>query len=122
VLIVEDDEELASIESATILSDNGLQVSLVADGADAVSCRRGASRPDLIILDQMLPNEDGPCSCGRKLRPIFPGPIVFLTARSGWSTKWWGLELGADDTTWEKTRRAAPAPRPQFRRLLRPHG
>ena len=94
VLIVDDDEELASLIS-DYLTDNGLQVSLVADGADAVRAVEEL-RPDLIVLDQMLPNEDGLQLC-RKLRPIFPGPIVFLTARSGWVDEVVGLELGADD-------------------------
>jgi two-component system, OmpR family, response regulator RstA len=94
VLIVEDDAELASL-IGDYLKDNGLQVSVIADGADVA---RGIEsyKPDLIILDQMLPSKDGLQIC-REIRPIFPGPIVFLTARSGWVDEVVGLELGADD-------------------------
>jgi two-component system, OmpR family, response regulator RstA len=94
VLIVEDDAELASL-IGDYLKDNGLQVSVIADGAEVA---RGIElyRPDLIILDQMLPSKDGLQIC-REIRPTFPGPIVFLTARSGWVDEVVGLELGADD-------------------------
>jgi two-component system, OmpR family, response regulator RstA len=94
ILLVEDDEELACLIS-DYLTDNGLQVNVVADGAE-VTHGVESFRPDLIILDQMLPNKDGLQIC-RELRPNFPGPIVFLTARSGWVDEVVGLELGADD-------------------------
>ncbi len=94
VLIVEDDEELAALIS-DYLSDNGLQVSVVSDGANAERAMDEFA-PDLIILDQMLPNKDGLQIC-RELRPNFGGPIVFLTARSGWVDEVVGLEIGADD-------------------------
>jgi two-component system response regulator RstA len=94
VLLVEDDEELAGLIS-DYLRENGLQVSVIADGAE-VEKALTASRPDLIILDQMLPNKDGLQVC-REIRATFPGPIVFLTARSGWVDEVVGLEIGADD-------------------------
>lgn len=94
VLLVEDDEELAALIS-DYLGKNGLQVSVIADGAEV---EKGllACRPDLIILDQMLPNKDGLQLC-REIRGTFSGPIVFLTARSGWVDEVVGLEIGADD-------------------------
>jgi two-component system, OmpR family, response regulator RstA len=94
VLLVEDDEELAGLIS-DYLSENGLQVSVIADGAE-VDKELVARRPDLIILDQMLPNKDGLQVC-REIRATFSGPIVFLTARSGWVDEVVGLEIGADD-------------------------
>lgn len=94
ILLVEDDEELASLIS-DYLSENGLEVSVVADGA-RVEAALAAVRPDLIILDQMLPNKDGLQIC-REIRGKFAGPIVFLTARSGWVDQVVGLEIGADD-------------------------
>jgi two-component system, OmpR family, response regulator RstA len=94
VLLVEDDEELAGLIS-DYLSENGLQVSVIADGAE-VEKGLAACRPDLIILDQMLPNKDGLQLC-REIRGTFRGPIVFLTARSGWVDEVVGLEIGADD-------------------------
>jgi two-component system response regulator RstA len=94
ILLVEDDEELASLIS-DYLTDNGLQVSVIGDGAE-VEKGLEAYRPDLIILDQMLPNKDGLQIC-REIRSTFGGPIVFLTARSGWVDEVVGLEIGADD-------------------------
>jgi two-component system response regulator RstA len=94
ILIVEDDEELASLIS-DYLSENGLQVLVISDGADAERGMRSFS-PDLVILDQMLPNKDGLSIC-RELRSHFAGPILFLTARSGWVDQVVGLEIGADD-------------------------
>jgi two-component system, OmpR family, response regulator RstA len=94
VLLVEDDEELASLIS-DYLTENGLHVTVIADGAE-VEKGLAACRPDLIILDQMLPNKDGLQVC-REIRATFPGPIVFLTARSGWVDEVVGLEIGADD-------------------------
>ncbi|MEY2933774.1 MAG: hypothetical protein RL033_4523 [Pseudomonadota bacterium] len=94
ILIVEDDEELASLISEYLV-ENGLQVLVITDGAEAERGMRSFN-PDLIILDQMLPNKDGLQIC-RELRAHFAGPIVFLTARSGWVDEVVGLELGADD-------------------------
>jgi two-component system, OmpR family, response regulator RstA len=94
VLLVEDDEELAGLISE-YLGENGLLVSVIADGAE-VERGLSACRPDLIILDQMLSNKDGLQLC-REIRPKFAGPIVFLTARSGWVDEVVGLEIGADD-------------------------
>jgi two-component system response regulator RstA len=94
ILLVEDDEELASLIS-DYLGDNGLQVTVIADGA-LVEGSLQSQRPDLIILDQMLPNKDGLQIC-REIRSSFGGPIVFLTARSGWVDEVVGLEIGADD-------------------------
>jgi two-component system, OmpR family, response regulator RstA len=94
ILIVEDDEDLASL-IADYLRDNGLVVEIVLDGAEAESAVERFV-PDLLILDQMLPNKDGLTLC-RQLRPNFPGPILFLTARTGWVDEVVGLELGADD-------------------------
>lgn len=94
VLLVEDDTELASL-IADYLSESGLEVHVVEDGADAMDAVDRVE-PALVILDQMLPGRDGLEIC-RELRPVFPGPIMFLTARSGWVDEVVGLELGADD-------------------------
>jgi two-component system, OmpR family, response regulator RstA len=94
ILIVEDDEELASLISEYLI-ENGLQVLVISDGSEAEEGMRSFN-PDLVILDQMLPNKDGLQIC-RDLRSHFAGPILFLTARSGWVDEVVGLELGADD-------------------------
>ena len=94
VLLVEDDDELADL-NCDYLTENGLQLNVIADGA-TVEKGLEACRPDLIILDLMLPNKDGLQLC-REIRATFTGPIVFLTARSGWVDEVVGLEIGADD-------------------------
>jgi two-component system response regulator RstA len=94
ILIVEDDEELATLISDYLI-EHGMQVLVIADGAEAERGMRSFD-PDLVILDQMLPNKDGLSIC-RELRSFFAGPILFLTARSGWVDEVVGLELGADD-------------------------
>ena len=94
ILIVEDDEELASLISDYLI-ENGLQVLVISDGSEAERGMRSFN-PDLVILDQMLPNKDGLQIC-RELRSHFAGPILFLTARSGWVDQVVGLEIGADD-------------------------
>jgi two-component system, OmpR family, response regulator RstA len=94
VLLVEDDDELSRL-IADYLGSNGLQVAVESDGAAAMTAMKRWS-PDLVILDQMLPGKDGLQIC-RELRQGFAGPILFLTARSGWVDEVVGLELGADD-------------------------
>ena len=94
ILLVEDDEELAAL-IGDYLSENELSVHLISDGAKAENAVRSLS-PDLVILDLMLPNKDGLQIC-RDLRGWFRGPILVLTARSGWVDEIVGLELGADD-------------------------
>ncbi|MET0414261.1 MAG: response regulator transcription factor [Polyangiaceae bacterium] len=94
VLLVEDDDELSRL-IADYLGSQGLQVCVESDGALAMAAMKRWS-PDLVILDQMLPGKDGLQIC-RELRQGFTGPILFLTARSGWVDEVVGLELGADD-------------------------
>jgi two-component system response regulator RstA len=94
VLMVEDDEELASLISE-YMSGNGFLVEVVSDGAAAEKAVR-AFAPDIVILDVMLPSRDGLQIC-RDLRQWYSGPILLLTARSGWVDEIVGLELGADD-------------------------
>ena len=55
-----------------------------------------ADKPDLVVLDLMLPGEDGLSIC-RQLRPRYEGPILMLTARSDDMDQVLGLEMGADD-------------------------
>jgi two-component system response regulator RstA len=94
IVMVEDDDDFASLV-VDYLEDYGMHVDVVADGAEAES-RIKTLMPDLVILDLMLPNRDGLEIC-RDVRSWFGGPILFLTARSGWVDEIVGLELGADD-------------------------
>lgn len=94
ILIVEDDERLADL-TKEYLESNGLVVSVEPNGGHAVE-RIINERPDLVVLDLMLPGEDGLSIC-RKVRPSYNGPILMLTARTDDLDQVLGLEMGADD-------------------------
>ncbi|SDX25124.1 response regulator [Marinobacter mobilis] len=94
VLIVEDDERLADL-TREYLESNGLTVSVENHGGHAVERIRN-EQPDLVVLDLMLPGEDGLSIC-RRVRPFFSGPIIMLTARTDDLDQVLGLEMGADD-------------------------
>lgn len=94
LLVVEDDPELGSLLQE-YLSAQGYQVDLEPNGRLAVT--RILSEPyALVILDLMLPGEDGFGVC-RQVRPSFGGRILMLTAREDSIDQVLGLELGADD-------------------------
>jgi two-component system OmpR family response regulator len=80
---------------AEYLQKQGYRVTAVADGK-AMRTAVGASRPDVIVLDVMLPGEDGFSLC-RDLRARSNIPIIMLTARGDETDRIVGLELGADD-------------------------
>lgn len=94
ILIVEDDERLADL-TKEYLESNGLVVSVEPNGSHAVE-RITTEKPDLVVLDLMLPGEDGLSIC-RKVRPSYNGPILMLTARTDDLDQVLGLEMGADD-------------------------
>src|SRR3990167_1506004 len=94
ILIVEDDERLADL-TKEYLESNGLVVSIEPNGGHAVD-RIITEKPDLVVLDLMLPGEDGLSIC-RKVRPTYNGPILMLTARTDDLDQVLGLEMGADD-------------------------
>nr|WP_283173352.1 response regulator [Parathalassolituus penaei] len=94
ILIVEDDERLAAL-TKDYLESNGLSVSIEGDGSRAIE-RIKSEQPDLVVLDLMLPGEDGLAVC-RIVRPHYKGPILMLTARTEDLDQVLGLEMGADD-------------------------
>ena len=94
VLIVEDDQRLAEL-TREYLESNGLRVAIEGNGALAAA-RIIAEQPDLVILDLMLPGEDGLSIC-RKVRDRYDGPILMLTARTDDMDQILGLDMGADD-------------------------
>ena len=94
VLVVDDDLALAEMLSI-VLKQEGLDVTHVADGSVALAAFR-ESRPDLVLLDIMLPGMDGLEVC-RRLRAESVVPIVMLTARTDTVDVVVGLESGADD-------------------------
>lgn len=94
LLLVEDDERLAHL-TQRYLTEAGYQVSVEVNGLVAGE-RILAEQPELVILDLMLPGQDGLAVC-RQVRPEYKGPILMLTARDASMDEIIGLELGADD-------------------------
>lgn len=94
ILLIEDDARTAELVG-DYLEANGFDVDVQAEGTGAVE-RILEERPDLVLLDWMLPGEDGPTIC-RRVRDQYPGPILMLTARGDDIDQVVGLEMGADD-------------------------
>jgi DNA-binding response OmpR family regulator len=94
VLVVEDDPTLLETLEYN-LKRQGYQVYTAADGLAALEVAR-RERPDVMVLDVMLPGLDGFEVC-RTLRPEMSVPILMLTARADEVDKIVGLEVGADD-------------------------
>ena len=94
-ILVVDDEETMVRSLSTLLAEEGYEVAVATDGPQALEAAR-AERPDLILLDVMLPGVDGMEVC-RQIRTWSTVPIIMLTAKTGEVDKVVGLEVGADD-------------------------
>jgi len=94
ILVVEDEPRLADL-LADYLRGAGYEPHVLADGREVVPWVR-AHRPALVLLDLMLPGEDGMSVC-RSIRAFSEVPIVMVTARVEEIDRLLGLELGADD-------------------------
>jgi two-component system, OmpR family, alkaline phosphatase synthesis response regulator PhoP len=97
VLVVEDDKDIADL-IVHYLQKAGHVVDAIGSGA-LVAPRVSSERPDLIVLDLMLPGMDGMqvCEALRQDPATASIPIIMLTARGDESDRIAGLELGADD-------------------------
>lgn len=95
LLLVEDDVKLAGL-IASFLGQHGFEV-LLEERGDRALARFERERPDLVLLDLMLPGLDGLAVC-RELRRLHPEvPLLMLTARDALADQVLGLESGADD-------------------------
>lgn len=94
VLIVEDEPDLAQILSDYLLRD-GFEARVIAVGTHAIACVQ-QWKPDLLLLDLMLPGRDG-LSILRELRQTASVPVIMVTARVDEIDRLIGLEAGADD-------------------------
>jgi two-component system OmpR family response regulator len=94
LLLVEDDREISTLLER-FLRENELDVSIAPDGR-AMDRVLATNRIDLVVLDVMLPGEDGLSLC-RRLRATSSLPIIMLTAKSDEIDRIIGLEMGADD-------------------------
>ncbi len=94
ILVVDDDAEIRDL-SARFLRKQGLRVDTAPDGR-AMMRRLDTGQFDLVVLDVMLPGEDGLSLC-RRLRAASTLPIIMLTALGDETDRIVGLEMGADD-------------------------
>ncbi len=94
ILVVDDEPKVARL-ARDYLEKNGFRVLTAADGQSALAAAR-REKPDLVILDLMLPQIDGREVC-RILRRESDVPIIMLTALSEEIDQVTGLEIGADD-------------------------
>ena len=94
ILVVDDEKHILEL-ARLYLTREGYEVEGLGDGAQAVA-RFGQLKPDLVILDIMLPGSDGLTIC-KEIRKQSQVPIIMLTARDEVTDKVVGLEVGADD-------------------------
>ena len=94
ILIVDDDKETCLLLSK-FLTHHGYRISVAHDGR-AMMQMLETSRVNLVVLDLMLPGEDGLSLC-RRLRAVSTVPIIMLTAMGEQTDRIVGLEMGADD-------------------------
>lgn len=94
ILVVDDEQPIADILKFN-LEKEGFTVTCAYDGLDAIH-KVEEVKPDLILLDIMLPQKDGMEVC-REIRKKYEMPIIMLTAKDSEIDKVLGLELGADD-------------------------
>lgn len=94
ILVVDDEKPIADILKFN-LEKEGYEIIIAHDGNDAIEIAE-SQRPDLILLDIMLPGKDGNEVC-REIRKTQNVPIIMLTAKDSEIDKVLGLEFGADD-------------------------
>jgi DNA-binding response OmpR family regulator len=94
IVVVDDDPTVADVVGRYLVRD-GHTVECVRDGHEALR-RIAELRPDLVVLDLMLPGIDGLEVC-RRLRERWPIPVVMLTALGDETDRLAGFEIGADD-------------------------
>jgi two-component system response regulator VicR len=94
ILVVDDEKPIADILQFN-LKKEGYNVVCAYDGDEALA-KAEEIKPDLMLLDIMLPNRDGMEVC-REIRKKYDFPIIMLTAKDSEIDKVLGLELGADD-------------------------
>ena len=95
VLLIEDDVRLGEL-LVEYLSEAGFSVQHALTGAQGLSSMQATPKPDVVVLDLMLPDMDGLDVC-RQLRARSAVPILMLTARGDAMDRVVGLEMGADD-------------------------
>jgi two-component system response regulator MprA len=95
-VLVEDDEPAVRESLERVLRHDGFEVDLAADGREAIR-RLSAVRPDVVLLDVLMPQLDGLEVCRRMRDTGDRTPVLLLTARDAVNERVAGLEAGADD-------------------------
>ncbi|MBC8537216.1 response regulator transcription factor [Feifania hominis] len=94
ILVCDDDKNICEL-LRLYLAKEGFTVTIAVDGEDAVQ-KFGLSKPDMVLLDIMMPKLDGWSVC-KEIRKTSNCPIIMITAKGETFDKVLGLELGADD-------------------------
>src|SRR5437773_1105295 len=94
ILVVDDEKNIVQL-ARLYLNNEGFRVETASDGKQALE-RAKSVRPDLIVLDIMMPEMDGLTVC-KELRKTSNVPVIILTARGDDIDRIVGLEIGADD-------------------------
>lgn len=94
ILIVDDNKQITSILKEYAIKE-GFEPIIAFDGEDAIN-KFNLEKPDILLLDVMMPNKDGFQVC-REIRKESNVPIIMITARGEDFEKIMGLEIGADD-------------------------
>lgn len=94
VLVVDDEPQILEVVTKYLVRD-GFQVAMARDGEAALSAFH-SNKPDLVVLDLMLPKLDG-LEVFKRLRSVSAVPVIMLTAKGEETDRIVGLELGADD-------------------------
>jgi two-component system OmpR family response regulator len=96
ILMVEDDPDIRRVAVMALKFKGGFEVIVAADGIEGLE-KAASEKPDVILLDSMMPRMDGPETCKRlKADPALASiPVIFLTAKSQKKEIEAGLELGA---------------------------
>jgi DNA-binding response OmpR family regulator len=121
ILVVDDEQKMVKLVR-TYLEGSGFKVAVAYDGQEALTVFRH-ERPDLIVLDLLLPKIDG-LDVARTIRRTSDVPIIMLTARAEETDRLIGLELGADDYVVKpfSPRELVARVRAVLRRAARPSG
>ena len=112
ILVIDDDADIVQLV-ADFLQTEGYEVASALDSRESLRTAF-EFRPDVVLLDIMMPNVDGWEVC-RKLRDFYDGTIIMLTALDGEMDKVKGLDLGADDYM------VKPFSRPELLARIRAH-
>ena len=96
ILLAEDDIRLGELVSRLLKKKGGYQVEWVTDGEDAYSYAT-ETHYDVLILDWMMPGEEGVSVCQRLRKQGYTGAIIMLTAKDALEDRIIGLDSGADD-------------------------